>query len=207
MSQAGPQVRTGPSAWLRRLYDWTVSWAERPGGAWALFWIALAESSVFPVPPDVLLLALSVGAPRRALLFALVCSVGSVLGGMLGYALGYGAWQSVKGFFIPYVFSQETFDRVAALYEQNAFWAILTAAFTPIPYKVFTVAAGVCEVGFWTLVAASAVGRPARFFLVGGAIYLLGPQVKGWIEKYFDWLAWGLLVLGVGGFVALKYLR
>ena len=197
----------GKPGWLRRLYDWTVSWAERPSGAWALFLIAFAESSVFPVPPDVLLLALSVGAPSRALYFALICSVGSVLGGMFGYAIGYGAWQTVKGFFIPYIFSQQAFDRVAALYEENAFWAILTAAFTPIPYKVFTVAAGVCEVSFWTLVVASAVGRSTRFFLVGGAVYLLGPHVKVWIEKYFDWLAWGLLVLGVGGFVALKYLR
>lgn len=197
----------GLSSWLRRLYDWTISWAERPGGTWALFAIAFMESSVFPVPPDVLLLALSVGAPRRALWFALVCSVGSVLGGVFGYLLGHFAWEAVRGFFIPYVFSQAAFDRVADMYNDNAFVAILSAAFTPIPYKVFTVAAGVCGVSLWTLIVASAIGRSARFFLVGGAVYLLGPQVKGWIEKYFDWLAWALLILGVGGFVALKYLR
>ncbi|MGA4644204.1 YqaA family protein [Limisphaera sp. 4302-co] len=196
-----------PTAWLRRLYDWTVRWAERPGGTWALFAIAFMESSFFPVPPDVLLLALSVGAPRRALWFALVCSVGSVLGGMFGYLIGHYAWEAVRGWFIPYIFSQAAFDRVATLYNDNAFLAILSAAFTPIPYKVFTVAAGVCGVDLWTLVAASAIGRPARFFLVGGAVYLLGPQVKSWIEKYFDWLAWALLALGIGGFVALKYLR
>lgn len=192
---------------LRRIYDWTVQWAERPGGSWALFFIAVAESSVFPVPPDVLLLALAVGAPRRALWFALICSVGSVLGGMIGYWIGYSAWNFVRGFFIPYVFSQAAFDTVQNLYQGNAFIAILSAAFTPIPYKVFTVAAGVFDVGFWTLVAASLIGRSARFFLVAGAIYLFGAQVKAIIEKYFDWLAWVLLILGVGGFVAIKFLR
>lgn len=192
---------------LRRLYNWTISWAERPGGAWALFFIAVIESSVFPVPPDVLLLALAVGAPRRALWFAAICSVGSVIGGMIGYWIGYSAWHAVRGFFIPYVFSQAAFDTVQQLYQGNAFVAILSAAFTPIPYKVFTVAAGVFEVGFFTLVAASAIGRPARFFLVAGAIYLFGAHVKALIEKYFDWVAWAFLVLGVGGFVAIKYLR
>lgn len=205
--QAATPVTTRHPHWLRRLYDWTVAWAHRPGGTWALFGIAVAESSVFPVPPDVLLLALSVGAPRRALWFAAVCAVGSVLGGMLGYAIGYGAWEVARGFFIPYIFSQEAFDHVGRLYQGNAFLAILTAAFTPIPYKVFTVAAGVFHVSFPALVAASALGRSARFFLVAGAIYLFGAQVKSLIEKYFDWFAWGLLALGVGGFLAIKYLR
>ncbi len=208
MDQAAPKVRAGERPHLlRRLYDWTVGWAHRPGSTWALFGIAFVESSVFPVPPDVLLLALSVGAPRRALWFAGVCAVGSVLGGMLGYAIGYGAWEVARGFFIPHIFSQEAFDHVGRLYQGNAFLAILAAAFTPIPYKVFTVAAGVFHVSFPALVAASALGRSARFFLVAGAIYLFGAQVKSLIEKYFDWFAWALLALGVGGFVAIKYLR
>jgi membrane protein YqaA with SNARE-associated domain len=193
--------------WLRRLYNWTISWSERPGGAWALFAIAVVESSVFPIPPDVLLLALSVGAPRRALWFATICSVGSVLGGMIGYWIGYSAWNAVRGFFIPYVFSQGAFDAVQQLYQGNAFVAILSAAFTPIPYKVFTVAAGVFEVGFLTLVVASIIGRSARFFMVAGAIFFFGAQVKALIEKYFDWLAWVLLFLGIAGFVAIKFLR
>jgi membrane protein YqaA with SNARE-associated domain len=192
---------------LRRVYDWTIGWAERPGGAWALFLIAVIESSVFPVPPDVLLLALSVGAPRRALWFAAICSAGSVVGGMIGYWIGYAAWHVVKGFFIPYVFSQAAFDTVQGLYQGNAFLAILAAAFTPIPYKVFTIAAGVFEVGFFTLVFASMIGRSARFFMVAGAIYLFGAKVKALIEKYFDWLAWAFLVLGLAGFLAIKFLR
>jgi membrane protein YqaA with SNARE-associated domain len=192
---------------LRRLYNWTISWAERPGGAWALFLIAVVESSVFPVPPDVLLLALAVGAPKRALWFAAICSAGSVIGGMIGYWIGYSAWYAVRDYFIPFVFSQGAFDTVRELYQGNAFVAILSAAFTPIPYKVFTIAAGVFEVGFWTLVVASTIGRSARFFMVAGAIYLFGAQVKALIEKYFDWLAWLFLFLLAGGFVLIKYLR
>jgi membrane protein YqaA with SNARE-associated domain len=126
---------------------------------------------------------------------------------MIGYWIGYSAWNAVSGFFIPYIFSQGAFDRVQELYQGNAFLAIVSAAFTPIPYKVFTIAAGVFEVGFATLVAASIVGRSARFFMVGGAIYFFGAQVRKLIEKYFDWLAWGLLILGVGGFLALKLLH
>jgi membrane protein YqaA with SNARE-associated domain len=201
------QEQTKRRGILRRLYDWTVAWSERKGAVWALFGIAVIESSVFPIPPDVLLLALAVGSPQRALWFATVTSVGSVIGGMIGYWIGYSAWHAVKGFFIPYIFSQGTFDRVQDLYQGNAFVAILTAAFTPIPYKVFTIAAGVFEVGFLTLVMASILGRSARFFMVGGAIYLFGAQVRVLIEKYFDWLAWALLILGVGGFLALKLLH
>lgn len=203
-----PAVSPAPSrGWLRRLYDWTLSWAEKPGGAWALFFLAAAESSVFPVPPDVLLIALAVGAPKRAFRFAAICALGSVLGGMVGYAIGAGAWQAVKGWFIPYLFSEAAFDKVQALYQGNAFLAILTAAFTPIPYKVFTIAAGVFDVGLGTLVAASAVGRTARFVLVAGLIYVFGPAIKTWIEKYFDWCAWGFLALLVLGFVAVKLLH
>lgn len=189
------------------MYDWTMSWAERPGGAWALFFIAVVESSFFPIPPDVLLIALCAGQPKRSLRFAAICSLGSVVGGMIGYAIGYGAWHAVRDLFIPYVFSQGVFDKVAELYQGNAFLAILTAAFTPIPYKVFTIAAGVFEVNFWTLVIASIIGRSARFFLVAGIIRIFGPTIRTWVEKYFDWFACAFFVLLILGFVAVKYLR
>jgi membrane protein YqaA with SNARE-associated domain len=131
--------------------------------------------------------------------------VGSVLGGMFGYVIGYAAWHAVHDWFIPYVFSQALFDQVQALYQQNAFLALLTAAFTPIPYKVFTVGAGVFEVGFLTLILASVVGRSARFFMVAGVFHFFGARMKSLLERYFDWFAWALLVLGLGGFMALKY--
>jgi membrane protein YqaA with SNARE-associated domain len=192
---------------FRRAYDWTLQWAERPGGSWALFLIAVAESSVFPIPPDVLLIALCAGAPKKAFRFAAICSAGSVLGGMLGYWIGFGAWHLVKDYFIPHLFSQGVFDRVQELYQGNAFLAIVTAAFTPIPYKVFTIAAGVFQVGLLTLVIASIFGRSARFFLVAGIIRVFGAQMKAWVEKYFDLCAWGFLALLILGFVAIKLVR
>ncbi len=195
-----------PMAWLRRMYDWVLHWAETPYGAPALFLLAFAESSFFPVPPDVLLIALTLGMPRRAWRYALVCSVGSLAGAALGYGIGYGAWESLRGFFIPYLFSQEAFDNVGRLYQDNAALAIFTAAFTPIPYKVFTVAAGVWHehVSLAVLLAASAVGRPLRFFLVAGLLRFFGPPVKRFIDRYFDWLALAFGVLLIGGFVVVK---
>lgn len=192
---------------IRRLYDWTVGWAERPGGTWALFMIAFAESSFFPVPPDVLLIALCVGAPRASFRFALVCAAGSVVGGAFGWLLGSAAWHVLKDVFIPYVFTQATFDHVQTLYQGNAFLAILTAAFTPIPYKVFTVAAGVLDVSLPTLLVASAIGRSARFFAVAAVFFFFGRQMRELIERYFDLLTWAFLALGVAGFIAVRYLR
>ena len=198
-----PAAPARPSP-IRRLYDWTANWAHRPGGTWALFGIAFVESSFFPIPPDVLLLALCVGAPKKSLWFACVCALGSVLGGMCGYLIGATTWQALEGWFIPYVFSREVFDKVRLLYQGNAFLAVLTAAFTPIPYKVFTVAAGVFDVNFWTLVSASIAGRSARFFLVGGVLYGFGPPVKALLERHFDRFAWTLLILGAVGFAVLR---
>jgi membrane protein YqaA with SNARE-associated domain len=193
---------------VRRLYEWTLHWAHTPYGVPALFLLAFAESSVFPIPPDVLLIALSLSRREKALKFAAVCSIGSVLGGMAGYGIGYGVWEIVRPYFIPYVFSQATFDKVGQLYEAGAFWYIFIAAFTPIPYKVFTIAAGVYHqfIPLWVLLVGSVVGRSARFFLVAGLLYFFGPTVRKFVESYFDRLLWAFLVLGILGFVAMKFL-
>lgn len=193
---------------FRRLYDWTLHWAHTPYATPALFVLAMAESSFFPIPPDVLLIALALSRREKALFYALVCSVGSVLGGIVGYWIGYGLWEVARPYFIPYVFSQEVFDKVGRWYEAQAFWYIFIAAFTPIPYKVFTVAAGVYHefIPLWVLVVGSVVGRSARFFLVAGLLYCFGPPVRAFVEKYFDWLLWALLIVAILGFVAVRYL-
>ncbi len=196
----------GLAALPRRLYDWTLHWAETPYALPALAALAFAESSFFPIPPDVLLIVMSLAAPRRAFLYAAVCSIASIAGGLAGYAIGYFAWQGVQDFFFTYVFGRETFDQVAGLYQDNAFWAVFTAGFTPIPYKVFTIAGGVCEVNLGVFAIASAVSRPARFFLVAGLIYLFGPPIRRFIEKYFNLLAVVFTVLLIGGFVIVKRL-
>ena len=192
--------------WMRRLYDWVLHWSSTPHAIKALFLLAFAESSFFPIPPDVLLIAMVLVVPASAMWYAFVCSVGSVLGGMAGYAIGWGVWEAVDGIFIGHVFSREVFDKVVQAYNDNAFITVLTAAFTPIPYKVITIAAGVTKISFRTLVIASVIGRSSRFFLVAGLISYFGPVMKEKIEKYFDWLALAFFALLIAGFLLVKYI-
>lgn len=193
--------------WMRRGYDWVARWAETPYSLVALFLISFAESSFFPIPPDVLLIAMGVGAPRRTLLFASVCLAGSLLGGLFGYAVGFGLWGMFSDVFFQYIpgFTPVLFDRAVTLFNDGAFWTIVTVGFTPIPYKIVTIASGVSQVPLMTFLLASLLGRGARFFLVGGALFLFGPSMKVWIEKYFDRLTILFTVLLIGGFVLVKY--
>lgn len=190
---------------VRRLYDWVLHWAHTPYGTPALGVLAFAEASFFPVPPDVLLMALCLGRPRRSLRFAVVCSIASVVGGMFGYFIGSAIWDEVSGLFFTYVFTHATFDKVSALYSDNAFWAIFTAGLTPIPYKVFTIAAGVFRIDFPLFVAASVLSRSTRFFAVAILIRLFGPPIREFIDKYFNLLSIAFVVLLVGGFAVVRW--
>jgi membrane protein YqaA with SNARE-associated domain len=196
--------------WVRRLYDWVLHWARTPYGTPALGAVAFAESSVFPIPPDPLLMALSLSVPGRALFYATVASICSVLGGVMGYGLGWGVWHAIGEFFFRYLgplgFTPHNFEIVGARYEANAFLAVFAAGFTPIPYKVFTIAAGVFSISFWPFLLASVLSRSARFFAVAGLIRVLGPQIQGFIDRYFNGLTVVFLLLLVGGFLVIKYL-
>ena len=196
-----------PQGWLRRLYAWVLGWADHRYGTWALFCISFAESSFFPIPPDVLQIALSVSRPRRAYFYAAVSAVASVLGGILGWLIGYAFWGVCGPYFLRFVpgLSQEAVDHVGQLYQQNAFWAIFAAAFTPIPYKVFTIAGGIFQVPLTVLIGASILGRSARFFLVATAIFFFGPSVRKLLEERLELLTIALFVLIVLGFVVVKY--
>jgi len=192
---------------FRRLYDWVLHWANTPYGAPALFLLAVAESSVFPVPPDVLLIALSISLPHRAWYYATICSLGSVIGGVIGYLLGWGFWSLLAEFFFTYVpgFTPQLFARVQALYAEHDFWVVFAAGFTPIPYKVITIAAGVFLINFPVFVLASLIGRSARFFLVAGLIRRYGPGIRSFVDRYFNLLSLLFLILLLGGFLVLKY--
>ena len=190
---------------LRKIYDWVLSWAYRKYSSFALFVIAFAESSFFPIPPDVLQIALSVSKPKKSFFYALISSIGSVLGGILGYFIGMFLFDTVGSFIINMLGYQAQFQSVGNLYKSYAFLAILTAAFTPIPYKVFTIAAGVWKVGLLPLITASVIGRSARFFLVATLIYMFGPKIKVFIDKYFNLLTIIFIILLVGGFIVIKY--
>jgi len=191
---------------LRRLYDWVLSWTHKKYSSAALFVLAFSESSFFPVPPDVLQIALSVSKPKKSFFYALIASIGSVLGGILGYFIGLFLFDTIGSLIINSLGYQAQFNSVGGLYKSYAFLAILVSAFTPIPFKVFTIAAGFWQVGLLPLIAASIVGRSARFFLVATLIYYFGPKIKEFIDKYFNLLTMIFIILLIGGFIIVKYI-
>jgi membrane protein YqaA with SNARE-associated domain len=194
-------TRGGP---LHRLYHWVLGWADRPGGTWALFGIAFAESSFFPIPPDVLLIPLALGNVRRSMWFALVCTAGSVAGAMLGYFIGSTLFASIGQPIIELYNGMEHYTELGQLFQENLVLTLGTAGFTPIPFKVFTIAAGAFGVSFPAFVAISAMSRGARFFLVAGLIRLFGEPIRVFIEKYFNLLTIIFMILLVLGFVAVS---
>jgi len=198
----------------RRLYDWVLHWAKTPYGGWALFLLSLAESSFFPVPPDVLLAPLTLGARRKWWRFALSCSLASVVGGLLGYAIGHWLWwngqsySDLANFFFTHIpgVTEENFELVKGKYDQYSFWVVFIAGFTPVPYKVITITAGTFNINFVMFFVASAVSRSARFFLVAWLFGRFGAKISPFVDKYFNWLCIAFVVLLVGGFVVLKCL-
>jgi membrane protein YqaA with SNARE-associated domain len=190
---------------FRRLYDWVIHWADTPYAVPALFILALSEASFFPVPPDVLLIVLCLSLNRRSFYYALICTAGSVIGGVIGFFMGMYFWEIGKGILFHYV-QEETFEMVRKYFLEYQAWAIAVAGFTPIPYKVFTISAGFFRVDFPIFIIASVLSRGARFFLVGGLIYLFGKPIRRFIEKYFNLLTYVFIILLVGGFLVLRYI-
>jgi membrane protein YqaA with SNARE-associated domain len=191
---------------VRRLYEWVLHWAATPYGAWALLLLAFAESSFFPLPPDVLLIAMCVARPNRSFRYALICSIGSILGGCLGYLIGWQFMTSIGHRIVDFYGLTDKVAYIGNLYQAYDAWAVGIAGFTPIPYKVFTIAAGMFKINFSVFVLASLVSRSSRFFLVGGLIFLFGPRIQRFIDRYFDMLAVTFTALLVGGLVLVKYL-
>ncbi|MBQ3148671.1 MAG: DedA family protein [Alistipes sp.] len=192
---------------VKRLYDWVLSWGDSRWGVLALFVLAFAESSFFPIPPDVLLIALCLGAVTRSFRFAAICLAGSILGAAGGYAIGYYLWQNTAGeytalanWFFAHVFSEESFLEVKSLYDEYDFWIVFTAGFTPLPYKLFTISGGLFRIDLVMFFVASIVSRGLRFFLIAGLIWKFGAPIKTFIEKYFNLLAILFTVLLIGGF-------
>lgn len=191
---------------LKKLYNWVLHWADTKYAVPALSLVSFLEASVFPIPPDPLLMALCLGKPKRSFWYAAICSIVSVLGAIFGYMIGWGLWELVDNFFFTYVFSHNAFLYVSGRYEENAFIAILGAAVTPIPFKVFTITAGVFKIDLTILIFASVIGRSGRFFLEGALIYFYGEQIRTFIDRYFNILVTLFFILLLVGFVIIKYL-
>ena len=200
---------------IRNLYDWVLKWSESKYGPIALGVMAFAEASFFPIPPDVLLIALALGMRSKSIQFGLICSIGSVLGAVCGYAIGSLLWwngvdqfSQLAQFFFNSIpgFSPDLFYLIKTKYEVWNFWIIFTAGFTPIPFKVFTVSAGAFDVNFIMFIVASTLSRSARFFLVSGLIWKYGKPIHVFIDKYFNKLAILFTSLLISGFLLIKYL-
>lgn len=199
---------------LKKLYDWVLHWADTKWGAVALFVLAFAESSFFPIPPDVLLIALCLGVVARSFRYAAIAVTGSVIGAIVGYYIGQYVWISggeftaLANFFFDKIpgFSHEIYYEVQDLYTQYDFWVVFTAGFTPIPFKVITITSGVFDLNLPIFIIASIISRGARFFLIAALIWKFGPSIKSFIDKYFNLLAILFTVLLIGGFIVIKYI-
>jgi len=186
---------------------WVESFSEKPNSQIALFIFAFVEASFFPIPPDVLLIAMGFSVPKKAFRFALICTAGSLAGAVLGYSIGWffsDVGRDMINFFDP---SQHSVEKISGWFETYGFGGVLLAAITPIPFKVFTIASGLFNFNFAMFMLASLIGRSFRFFLVSALFYFLGQRIKPFIDRNFEVLAILFSILLVGGFIVLKYLK
>jgi len=203
---AGEISKVGRPNVVRRLYDGCLEWVSGPYGGWALFIIAFVESSFFPLPPDVFLIAMCVAIPLKSFRYAAICSVGSVLGGGFGYGLGYWFMDSVGMPIVAWYGITDKYEMVQHYFREYDVWIVGTAGFTPIPYKLFTITAGSVHSNFITFMVVSLVARSARFFLVAGLIWKFGSRITEFIDRYFNILSVLFVVLLAGGFFLIKFI-
>jgi membrane protein YqaA with SNARE-associated domain len=191
---------------LRGLYDWTMRLADHPRALWALAGVAFLESSVFPIPPDILMIPMILARPNRAWLIALVALVASVLGGVLGYIIGAFAYEQIGH---PILAAMGKADAMAAFntrFNDLGFWAVLTAGMTPFPYKVITIMSGWTGMAFDTFIATSVLARGLRFFIVAALLWKFGAPIRDFIERWLGLMFTAFVIMLVGGFILVKYL-
>ncbi|MCF8482311.1 MAG: DedA family protein [Rhodospirillum sp.] len=203
MTATPPRPSISP---LRRLYDWTMEKASGPHALWILALVAFIESSIFPIPPDVLIIPMVLAARRRAWMIAGLCTVASVLGGALGYMIGAFLWDSVGLPVLDIYGYAEKFTVFQGWYQDWGAWIVGGAGLTPFPYKVVTIASGAVHLDFIVFMVASALSRGLRFFLVAGLLWWFGEPIRTFIEKRLGLLTAIFFVLLLGGFIALKFL-
>lgn len=191
---------------IRRLYDWTLSIAAHRHARWGLGGIAFAESSVFPLPPDLVLIPMCIAERRKSFVFAEICTLGSVLGGIFAYFIGYYLYDTIGVRIVEFYSFQDKFTQFSQLYNEYGAWIVLAGGFTPIPYKLITIASGVVQMDLAAFVCFSVIGRASRFFLVAALLWKFGAPIRDFIEKYMGWLTILFFTLLIGGFAAIKYI-
>ncbi|MFD0981239.1 YqaA family protein [Tropicimonas aquimaris] len=191
---------------LRGLYDWTISLAAGKHAMWALAIVAFIESSFFPIPPDVLMIPMILATPHRAFRIAGVAMVASVLGGMLGYAIGAFAFEQIGQPILENLGKTDKMEAFNERFNDVGFWAVLIAGLTPFPYKVITIMSGWTGMPFWTFMVTSIIARGGRFFLVAGLLWKYGPPIREFIEKRLGLMLTLFVAMLLGGFYLVKYL-
>ncbi|TQV83424.1 YqaA family protein [Denitrobaculum tricleocarpae] len=191
---------------LRRLYDWTMDLAAHRHALWALGAISFVESSFFPIPPDVLIIPMVLAARDQAWKIALIATITSVLGGLAGYGIGVFLFDSVGQMILEFYGKVDAYADFQVLYAEWGAWIVAAAGFTPIPYKVFTIASGALSLDPAVFTFASALSRGARFFILAGLLWYFGPPIKSFIEKHLPILATLFFVMLFAGFLAIRYL-
>lgn len=191
---------------LRRLYDWTLEKAAHRHAERWLAVVSFVESSFFPIPPDAMLVPMCVARPDRAFRYALVCTIASVLGALLGYAIGYFLFDTIGKAIVEFYGKADAYDGFADSFNEQGWLIVLLAGFTPLPFKLITIAAGATHLSLFVLLMASIISRGARFFLVAALLWKFGPPMKRFIEERFALVTILGGVLLVGGFVAVRFL-
>jgi len=194
-----------PATPLRALYDWTLGLAAHRHALTALAFIAFIESSIFPIPPDVLLIPMVLAARERAWRIATVCTAASVLGGGAGYAIGLFLFDTLGRWLLEIYGYMAQFDEFRNIYNEWGWWIVLMAGVTPFPYKVITIASGVTQLDFATFMGASVVARGARFFLLAALLWQFGPPIRAFIERRLGLITIIGFALLLGGFLAVKF--
>ena len=190
---------------LRALYDWTMRLGASPHAIWALVFIAFIESSFFPIPVDLLLIAMILAARQRAWWLATLCTLASVAGGYFGYFIGASLFETIGRPIIEFYGFQDTFLRFTEQYNEMGAWIVAVFGLTPFPYKVVTIASGVTQLDPLVFGIASLGSRGLRFFLVAALIWYFGPPIRQFVEKYLGWVALACVVLLIGGFLLIEY--
>jgi len=191
---------------IRALYDWTISLAEHPRALWALAFVAFVESSVFPIPPDILMIPMIVARPGRAFVIAGVAMIASVLGGMLGYYIGWGLFESIGQPVLEFYGKTDRFDEFATRYNEWGAWAVLIAGITPFPYKVITILSGSTGLSLPVFIVSSITARGLRFFIIAALLWKFGTPIRDFIERRLGLMFTVFLAILLGGFLAVKYL-
>ena len=191
---------------MRRLYDWVIRLAGHPRAIPAMGVVSFAESSFFPIPPDVMLVPMILANRQKAFTIAFVCTVCSVLGGLLGYAIGFYFFETIGAWVVKTYGLQAGLEKFRDEFTRYGTWVILIKGLTPIPYKLVTIASGAAHFDLFTFVWASIVTRGVRFFLVAALLWKYGEPIRAFIEKRLTLVMWTFLIVLVGGFVAVKFL-